>query len=239
MCELLAVAYPSPQAFAEVLPWALELERLGIAGFGWGVAWLEGGRVNAHRHPSSLRGDPEGARELSRVRSERFLVHLRRPSRLLTVGLADTQPFLAAAGRLAFCHNGSFHRHEQLRPRFEGLAGQADSEVGFRLFEAGLAPAGDLSAAALISAFRRTHDALGGNANLACLDRTGTLAVYGAHANNTLWRFQVGEADVAATGLHSDDRALFKLLFIDAAGPALVGREGALVGSPLPAAAFQ
>ena len=39
MCELLAVATPQPIPFTDVLPWAAEVERLGVGGFGWGVAW--------------------------------------------------------------------------------------------------------------------------------------------------------------------------------------------------------
>ena len=41
MCELMAVALERAEPFGTVLPWATEVERLGVAGFGWGVAWLD------------------------------------------------------------------------------------------------------------------------------------------------------------------------------------------------------
>src|SRR5205809_260647 len=41
MCELLAVAWERPEPFGRILPWARGLERVGIGGYGWGVAWLE------------------------------------------------------------------------------------------------------------------------------------------------------------------------------------------------------
>src|SRR5690242_7353186 len=113
VCEVLAVAWREPERFDRVLPWAAELERLGVAGFGWGVAWLEDdGTVHGYRRPTNLRDDSEGRARLAGVSSNRFLVHLRRPSRLSTVQVADTQPFLADDRRFAFCHNGMLERHE-------------------------------------------------------------------------------------------------------------------------------
>src|SRR2546430_9494138 len=114
VCEVLAVAWEEPRPFDRVLPWASELERLGVAGFGWGVAWVEDdGTVHGYRRPTSLRDDADGRDRLAGVTSSRFLVHLRRPSRLSTVQMADTQPFLARAGRSASCHNGILHRHAE------------------------------------------------------------------------------------------------------------------------------
>src|SRR2546430_11968109 len=107
MCEVLAVAWPKPEPFGRVLPWALELERLGVAGFGWGVAWLDGdGIVRVHKRAGKLAEDPAGQAAVRDVASERFLVHLRRPSRLSTAQLSDTQPFVRDDGGFAFCHNG-------------------------------------------------------------------------------------------------------------------------------------
>src|SRR5205814_7785674 len=124
MCEVLAVSWDHPEPFRRILPWALGLERVGIAGYGWGVAWLDqAGAVRGYRRPTSLVEDPDGAEALAEVRSARFLVHLRRPTKLSTVQLADTQPFVHAEtergpGTFAYCHNGSLQRHEELRPRY-------------------------------------------------------------------------------------------------------------------------
>src|SRR2546430_15427248 len=106
MCEVLAVAWPKPEPFGRVLPWALELERLGVAGFGWGVAWLDGdGIVRVHKHAGELADDPAGQAAVRDAASERFLFHLPRPSRLATAQLSDTQPIVLDAGGFAFAHN--------------------------------------------------------------------------------------------------------------------------------------
>jgi predicted glutamine amidotransferase len=210
VCEVLAVAWEEPERFDRVLPWASELERLGVAGFGWGVAWLEDdGSVHGYRRPTSLRDDAEGRDRLAGVTSRRFLVHLRRPSRLSTVQMADTQPFLAADGRFAFCHNGMLERHEDHRARLgASLSGKADSEIGFRMTEEALA-AGATPAEALTDVYGR----LGGRANFGYLDAGGTLAVYAANATNHMWAFELDGARVASTALHSDDRSVFGMLF--------------------------
>lgn len=227
MCEILAVAAKEKISFDSILPWASELERLGVAGFGWGVAWLDAARVCRYRDSGRLADDADGVAGLASVRSSRFLVHLRRPSRLSTLATADTQPFLDSVdeergeGRVAFCHNGYLERHAELRPRFRGrLRGRADSEVGFQLLldrlAAGDDPAGALSA---------VHERLGGAANLGLLDAGDGLLVYSSHPENPFWRFDVGGMAVAATGLHSDDDSLFELLFEDATGRRRIGRD--------------
>src|SRR5438874_9720992 len=112
MCELIAVAWDERERLGRIIPWALGLERIGIAGHGWGVAWLDAeGAVRGYRRATSLADDEDGGAALADVRSERFLVHLRRPNRLSTVQLADTQPFVdspeeGGPGTFAFCHNG-------------------------------------------------------------------------------------------------------------------------------------
>lgn len=212
MCEVLAVAWSRPESFERVLPWAVHLERLGVAGFGWGIAWLdERGSVSTFKRPTRLAEDLSTARGLRDIRSRRFLVHLRRPSRLSTVQLADTQPF-AQEGAFAFCHNGHLDRHAEHRERLQGrIRGQADSEVGFLLLEdlldEGMHPAGALA---------EVHRRLTGEANLGFLPSEGPLLVYGGNARNPLWRCRVDDAEVAVTGLHSDDESVFQLLFASA-----------------------
>ena len=80
MCEVLAVAFAEPRPFAEVRAKSLSLERLGFAGEGWGVAWRGGGRVTGYRNPAPMAQDAAGVERLSSVLSDRFLVHLRKPS---------------------------------------------------------------------------------------------------------------------------------------------------------------
>jgi hypothetical protein len=218
MCELLAVAWDRAEPFSRILPWARGLERVGIGGYGWGVAWLvAGGAVRGYRHPTSLEEDSKGASELAGVTSTRFLVHLRRPNKLSTVELADSQPFVDAGeeggpGTFAFCHNGFLERHEEIRTRYEGrLKGRADSEVGFcmlaDLLETGWQPE---------DALPEVHRRFGGKANFGFLAAGGRLLVYGGNPSNAFWRFGLDGAEVAATQVHSDDLSLFDLLFDEA-----------------------
>ncbi|MHB8393142.1 MAG: class II glutamine amidotransferase [Candidatus Dormibacteria bacterium] len=223
MCELLLATWPQPRPINHVLEWAESLERHGLGGYGWGVAWRERGLVFSHRHPGLLRDDLTGRRGLSGVASTHFMIHLRRPSQLSTIALADTQPFLADDGSYAFEHNGRLDRSEEVRGRFEGsLHGRADSEVGFRLFGA-LRQAG-LSAAAALAA---VHQQLGGTANLCYLPSTGPALAYAGAPANQMWRFRIAGAEVISTALHSADEAVFDLCFHDAVDRKMIA-EGAI-----------
>ena len=218
MCEILAAAWPEARPFSVLLPFVRKMERFGLAGFGWGVAWLAGGSVVGYRRPTTVASDRAGRGNLDSVASTRFLIHLRRPSRLSTTRLADTQPFVESGGAFAFCHNGSFRSHERYRDRFAGrLQGQADSEVGFRLFEDLLTRFGE-PAAGLREVARR----LGGSANLGYLGADGRLLVRPGHPGNLVWRFRMDGGEMAATELHSRDRSLFDLVFPQATDPSVV-----------------
>ena len=212
MCEILVVVWPEPQPFERVLPWGLELERLGIGGFGWGLAWREQGRVRRYRDPGQLSDDHSGQRELRTVSSTHYLLHLRRPSQLSTVSLADTQPFVADDGSFAFAHNGRLAGAPTFRLRYPGkLDGQADSEVGFRLCETflgvGMKPA---------AALQEVHRQMGGQANLGFLAAEGAALLYAGNPENDGWRFDLEGAEVASTALHSADEAIFSLCFPNA-----------------------
>jgi hypothetical protein len=226
MCEVLAVAASEEILFDAVLPWARDLERLGVTGFGWGVAWAVHGGVRRYRNASSLGEDAAGAGALTSVRSDRFLVHLRRPSRLSTVQLADSQPFLDAedengVGAFAFCHNGYLARHAEVRPRYESrLRGHADSEVGFEFLRQGIG--GGTSPA---DGLAKVHQRFGGDANLGYLGADGTLLVYGGYPHNTAWRFEQDGLTIAATALHSEDESLFDLLFTKASHRTRIGPQ--------------
>lgn len=212
MCEILLAAWPKPEPAPTVLDWAARLERFGLAGFGWGMAWRDGGLVCEHRFPGSLDEDVQGKQELSLVRSTHFLIHLRRPSQLSTIQLADTQPFSDRQRTWALAHNGWFEKADEMRDRFAGrLLGKADSEVGFQLF-ASLMREGASSKEALVE----THRELGGSANLGFLPAAGDPLIYHGAPANPVWRFRLGEAEVATTGLHSNDGALFDLCFPEA-----------------------
>lgn len=210
MCEILLIRWPRPHAFGEILPWAIQLEKLGIAGFGWGVAWPgENGQVNVYKHLGSLEDDESAQSALDTMHADRFLVHLRRPSRLSTIQEADTQPFRAPDGSFAFSHNGLLERFEELRPRFiEHLHGAADSEVAFQFLSRELLAEMEPGAA-----LKEIHQQFGGDANLVYFSAAGDPWIYGGHRTNPLWTFRIGDAHVASTALHSTDDSVFKLVF--------------------------
>lgn len=218
MCEVLAVKWPTPKPFSAIAEWARAMEYYGSGKFGWGVAWLADGQVREHRDIGRLEDDESVYAHLDSVTSTHFLVHFRRPTLLSTIQLADTQPFLTGQADLAFCHNGLFAEHESYRPTYTGrLAGAADSEVGFCMLQ-------DLikSGVPVSDALPIVYSKLGGQANMATLERDGALTLYSSHERNRLFTFRSGDATVAATELHSPDDSLFTLIFKDATDRALV-----------------
>ena len=220
MCEQLVARAAEPFELADLWPLAARLERYGIAGFGWGAAWLEDGAIASHRDVRPFRDDPAHA-SLGKRRTTAALIHLRRPSRLSTLGLADTQPFVDPAGRYAVGHNGDFRRQAEWRDHYrrEGrIHGRADTEVGARWLEDAWDAHGRDAAAALPA----LHEAFGGEANLAVLAADGTVHHYAGNRENPVFTFRLGRIGVAATGLYSIDRSVFRFAAPTATDRALV-----------------
>ncbi len=219
MCELFVARAERPFRLAELWAFAERLERFGVAGFGWGAAWLVAdGRLDTYRDVRAFHDDP-GRGDVGRTLTRSALVHLRRPSRLSTLTLADTQPFLDRAGRFAFSHNGDFRDVRGLRARYRGegrIQGRADSEVGLRRLEDDW-PGGDPSAA-----LAALHAALGGQANLAVLAADGTAYLYAGNSENPVFTFGLADVRIASTGVYSLDRSLFRLVAPEATSRGLV-----------------
>ncbi len=223
MCEQFVARADEPFALGELWEFAGRLERFGIAGFGWGAAWLGAdGRLGLHRDPGPF-GDDPGAADLAAIMTTSALVHLRRPSRLSTLTLADTQPFADPAGRYAVSHNGDFRRHREWRARYraEGrLHGRADTEVGARWLEDewrdAEPPGGQLAA---------LHEAFGGTANLALLLPDGSVHHYAGNPENPVFGFRLGPIRVLSTGIYSLDRSLFRFVAPGARDRRLAGRR--------------
>ena len=187
------------------------MEYYGSAKFGWGVAWLESGQVQRYRSLGQLADDPKDANFLNDVESTHFLIHFRRPSKLSTVQIEDTQPFMNDEQTVAFVHNGYFANEMEYRPTYaDRCVGAADSEIGFLMFQ-------DLVAAGvpMDEAMQVVYSKLGGSANLAAIDSDGAVALYSNNHGNRLWTFRVKDAVIAATQLHSADNSLFDLVFPD------------------------
>ena len=213
MCEQFVASAAEPFRIDELWPFTEHLERYGIAGFGWGAAWLRtdgpDGALESHRDVRAFRDDP--AREpIGLTETTSLLVHVRRPSRLSTIGLPDTQPFVDPAGRYAFSHNGDFERHADLRAGFRAagrIHGRADTEVGARWLEDAWDPG-----ASVPLLLETLHDTFGGLANLAVLARNGEAWHYAGNRDNPVFTFQLGRIAIASTGLYSLDRSLFRLV---------------------------
>jgi hypothetical protein len=210
MCEHYVARAAEPFRLEELWAFTERLERFGIAGFGWGAAWIDGeGGLASHRDTRAFRDDP-GAAEVGRHETVAALIHLRRPSRLSTLGLPDTQPFDDPAGRYTFSHNGDFVVHGPWRQRYraEGrIQGRADTEVGARWLED--AWRDEESVAAHLGDL---HEAFGGQANLAVLAASGGAHHYAGNRENPVFTFRLGRIGIAGTGIYSLDRSVFRFV---------------------------
>jgi glutamine phosphoribosylpyrophosphate amidotransferase len=208
MCEHYVARAAEPFRLDDLWPFTERLERFGIAGFGWGAAWLDGdGRLGSYRDLQAFRDDPGRAR-IGAIETTAALVHLRRPSRLSTLTLPDTQPFDDPAGRYAFSHNGDLRDHKSLRATFRAqgrIHGRADTEVGARWLEDAWDDGGTVPN--LLTAL---HDRFGGQANLAVLESGGTAHHYAGNGENPVFTFRLGRIGLASTGIYSLDRSLFR-----------------------------
>jgi hypothetical protein len=215
MCEQFIARAATPFRLDELWPFAEKLERFGIAGFGWGAAWLGAdGRLGSYRDLRAFRDDP-GREAVGATETLAALVHLRRPSRLSTLTGPDTQPFDDPAGRYAFSHNGDLRDYKSLRSTYRAqgrIHGRADTEVGARWLEDAWRTdeqADDLEVAHILAAL---HDRFGGQANLAVLQADGTSHHYAGNGENPVFAFRLGRIGVTSTGIYSLDRSLFRFV---------------------------
>ena len=220
MCEHFVARAAEPFRLDELWPFAEKLERYGIAGFGWGAGWLTAdGRLDSYRNLAAFRDDP-GRDGVGNTETTSALVHLRRPSKLSTLTLPDTQPFADPDGRFVFSHNGDLRDTRALRARYraEGrIQGRADTEVGARWLEDAWTEGRPV--AELLCTL---HDTFGGQANLAVLARDGTPHAYAGNTENPVFTFRLGRIGVASTGIYSLDRSLFRFVAPQAAERRLV-----------------
>lgn len=220
MCEHFVARAAAPFRLDELWDFTERLERFGIAGFGWGASWIDGkGRLVSHRDVHAFRDDP--ARDtVGRRETTSALVHLRRPSRLSTLGMADTQPFDDPAGRYCFSHNGDLTLHRGWRARYRAqgrIHGRADTEVGARWLEDEWRE-GE-SVPHLLGA---VHDTFGGQANLAVLTADGSAHHYAGNRENPVFTFRLGRIGIAGTGIYSLDRSIFRFVAPGAADRRMV-----------------
>ena len=229
MCEHYVARAAEPFRLDELWPFTERLERYGIAGFGWGAAWIAAdGRIESHRATHAFRDDA-GRETVGANETTAALVHLRRPSKLSTLGLADTQPFDDPAGRFSFSHNGDFRAVRTWRARFRAagrIHGRADTEVGARWLEdvwdgaAVRRPADTLAT---------LHETFRGQANLSLLTAAGDVTAYAGNTENPVFTFRLGRIGLASTGIYSLDRSIFRFVAPGATERDLVRVGGAVV----------
>ena len=209
MCEILVVGADNPVPFTRVESWVLAAERYGIAGWGWGVAHVDGCcELDVRRHVGKLAEDPAGLDALRQIESRRWIFHLRRPLRLPNV-VEDLQPFYSERLNLAYAHNGDFEKADDFREGLPGLlTGKVDSEVGFRMTEKYLLEGLDVP-----DALGRTLETLGGTANVAIIYEDGRVWIDGRARFNKLWRFRVDDLQCASTSLIFSDESFFDLVY--------------------------
>jgi hypothetical protein len=221
MCEQFIARSAERFRLDKLWPFTERLERYGIAGFGWGVTWLlPGGGLETYRSITAFRDDSAGL-GLGTIETTSALVHLRRPSRLSTLGPPDAQPFDDPAGRFAFSHNGDLRDYRSAREGYlaqDRIHGRADSEVGERWLEDHW-PDGEDGIPARLGAL---HDAFGGEANFAVLTRSGAAHHYAGNPENPVFTFRLGAIGVASTAVYSIDRSLFRYAALGATSRALV-----------------
>ena len=210
MCEQFVARSSEPFRLDELWPFTAALERFGITGFGWGAAWVgRDGRLDEYRDVRPFREDP-GSDAVGAIETTAALVHLRRPSRLSTLTLADTQPFLDPAGRFAFSHNGDLRNYRDLRTRYQAegrILGRADTEVGQRWLEDNWDV--EVRPTRLLC---RLHEQFGGVANMAVLEPGGATHAYAGNPENPVFTCRLGRIGIVSTGIYSLDRSLFQLV---------------------------
>ena len=209
MCEIFVAGSDTPVPFGHIEPWVLNLERYGIAGWGWGSAHLEdGGHVNVRRAVGKLGDDAAALDALRGIESRRWLFHLRRPLRLPNV-LEDMQPFYSDVHDFAYAHNGDFTNADAFRDEFEGLLdGRVDSEVGFRMTERLMSGGRSLE-----EALDETLETLGGTSNIAVMYHGGNVWIFGKALFNKLWRFELDGLECATTSMIMADDSFFELVY--------------------------
>jgi hypothetical protein len=208
MCEHFVARASEPFRLDELWPFTERLERYGLSGYGWGASWLTPqGTLESHRDVRAFRDDPATAL-VGATETTSLLVHLRRPSKLSTLQLADTQPFLDPTGRFAFSHNGDLRNYKAFRTRYRDagrLKGRADTEVGARWLEDAW-QAGE----PVPHLLGTLHDTFEGQANLAVLTAAGDAHHYAGTGENPVFTFRLGRIGLACTGIYSLDRSVFR-----------------------------
>ena len=213
MCEQFVARAAEPFRLDELWPLTERLERYGLAGFGWGVTWLrDAGGLETHRSLDAFRDD-EARERIGAVETTSVLVHLRRPSRLSTLDLPDTQPFDDPAGRFAFSHNGDLRDYRVPRERYRAqgrIFGRADSEVGERWLEDAWPDAGQGAGERRRPPGIPPRDLRRRGQPRDPRRTTAPSHHYAGNPENPVFAFRLGRIGIASTAIYSIDRSVFR-----------------------------
>ena len=153
MCRLLSYCARHPASLAGIIGEAGLRDFTALSAFhgdGWGMAWVDGGRMRVRRSPLRA-SDDSGYDELARRRLARLgIVHLRWATPGLAVGPENSHPF--CRDDVAMAHNGAIHPQDRLPellpPDWERLVtGSTDSERYFLHILSRLQAHGDMATA--------------------------------------------------------------------------------------------
>ena len=212
MCEHFIARAAEPFRLDELWPFAERLERFGIAGFGWGAAWLGAGRAASRvvprrpgvpRRPRARRGrcdrDDGGPRPPAPSVAAVDADDAPTPSRSTTRPAASRSATTATCATTGACATAY---------RAQGrIHGRADTEVGARWLEDAWHTGEPV--AHLLGAL---HDRFGGQANLAVLTADGAPHHYAGNGENPVFTFRLGRIGIVSTGIYSLDRSLFRFV---------------------------
>ena len=157
-------------------------------------------------------------------------MHLRRPSRLSTLDLPDTQPFDDPEGRFAFSHNGDLRDYRGPRERYRGRAASSGARTARSASGGSRTPGratarpetADGSDDHVGDRLAALHAAFGGEANLAVLTGGGTPHHYAGNPENPVFAFRLGRIGIASTAIYSIDRSVFRYAASGATNRSLV-----------------
>ncbi|HHW37342.1 MAG TPA: hypothetical protein GXX18_08930 [Bacillales bacterium] len=210
MCELLTVKSEESIPIEWIFHYASLLDKYGIAGFGWGVAWkCDNGQIRRYRAIEGVRNDVLAPQTLKGLEAKEYLVHLRRPSLMKSMAFNNSQPYLNEEESLAFAHNGYFTNHDQFRPLFiNELQGTSDSEIGYQYYLTKTKEQKDP-----VISLELTHQKLEGKANLVVFQKDQDTLLYAGNDDNRMYVFDLDDVRCASTSLHSQDDFLFQAIF--------------------------
>ena len=210
MCEHFVARAAEPFRLDELWPFTERLERFGIAGFGWGAAWpMPSGSSARYRDIRAFRDDP-GRDDVGRVETTAALVHLRRPSKLSTLGSptrsrSTTRPAASRSATTATSAR-SARGGRATATRAGSTAGPTPRSARAGSRTAGTdGRAGDAPRATLHDDVRRPGEPRDAR------PPTATSRHYAGNTENPVFTFRLGRIGIASTGIYSLDRSLFQL----------------------------